>query len=147
MSKVKQQNTDFADTNHSIINFSEGIIGFPNLRQAALVPLPDYQPFCWLISMETQALRFLVVEPTHIFPDYHPHLPADIGTHLNLKSEFSPQILTIVKVSSDWKKTTVNLRAPLFFNPKSGQAVQIILSGTDFRHDAELPSQLLTEQD
>lgn len=121
-----------------VIGFDEGLIGLPNLRRAALVRLPDYAPFCWLAALDNPAKRFLVVNPHEVFADYEAYIPAEIRSHL--ESNSAPlQMLSIVKISSDWMKTTINLRAPIFVNFATGRAAQAVLSATNYRLDAPLP--------
>jgi flagellar assembly factor FliW len=133
-------------SDETVLNFEEGIIGFPAMRQAMLVRLPDYEPFWWLASLNDPHTKFLVVNPREIYPDYEPVLPAEIAARLDLHSEDKPLIFSTVKISSDWTKTTINLRAPLFVNAATKRGAQAILSGTDFRHDERLPQTVLEEE-
>lgn len=130
-------------SDETVLNFKEGLIGFPNLRQAALVRLPDYEPFWWLASLNDPHTKFLVVDPREIFPAYQPDLPNEIAARLDLESDEKPLIFSTVKISSDWTNTTVNLRAPLFVNAATKSGAQAILSGTNFRHDEPLPQDVL----
>ena len=135
MSKITQ--------NETVLHFDEGLIGLPALREAALVRLPDYEPFWWLASLSDPHTKFLVVEPQQIFPDYEPVLPDEIAARLDLRRGEKPLILSTVKISSDWTNTTINLRAPLFVNEATKHGAQAVLSGSDFRLDQPLPENLL----
>ena len=127
-----------------VVNLDEGLIGLPNLRRASILRLPDFEPFMWLASIENANTRFLVVEPAQIFADYQPQFTADVLSRLDLAGDENPLILTIVKISSDWLKTTVNLKAPILINSKIGRGTQAVLTGTDFRLDQTLPESFLT---
>lgn len=124
---------EYSYSEEQIINFSEGLIGLPNLRRAVLVPLPDCEPFFWLASMNDEKYRFVVVNPHEIFPDYNP-------SEFVILNEYETKFLVIVKVSSDWQKTTINLRAPILINAKSKRGVQMVLAESPYRLTETLPN-------
>lgn len=104
-----------------VIYFAEGLVGLPELRRAALIPLAEFEPFCWLASVDDEKSRFVVVHPGELFPDYDPaEPPTDQGKEVT--------VLAIVKIASDWRRTTVNLRAPIFVDKASRSGSQQILS-------------------
>lgn len=112
-----------------VLNFAEGLIGLPEMRRAVLIPLDEYQPFCWLASLDDEKNRFLVVNPNEIYSDYEP-----AASH-----ESKLKTLTIVKISSDWTKTTVNLRAPIFINAETKSGFQSVLPETKYNLAETLP--------
>lgn len=108
-----------------VITFAEGLIGMPDMRRAVLVPMAEFEPFCWLASIENEKNRFIVVDPNAIFAAYEPFSNDEASAGL--------QTLAIVKISSDWAKTTVNLRAPLVINRDTQKGAQVILSDTNYQ--------------
>ncbi len=138
MPKIAIQKTDYSYDETDVIVFDEGLIGLPDVRRAVLVKLPDYQPFCWLAALDNPQTRFLVVNPHEVFPSYQSYIPAEIATLLRSNSQL-PGVLAIVKISSDWTKTTINLRAPIFVNLETKRAAQAVLTGTNYRLDEKLP--------
>jgi flagellar assembly factor FliW len=129
---INIQGTDYRYDSEQVINFKEGLVGFPNLTRAALIPLAEYEPFCWLASIDDDCVRFIVVDPNQIYGNYQP---------TSEKSEFSKMdTLALVKISSDWRKTTVNLRAPIFVDSNTRNATQTILSDTDYQMEEMLPN-------
>ncbi len=127
---IKEQEYSYSED--EIIDFTEGLVGMPEMRRAVLVPLPDFEPFCWLASMEVENMRFIVVNPAEIFADYKP-------SEFAILNESETITLVIVKVSSDWRKTTVNLRAPIFINKESNRGVQLVLTDSPYRLSESLP--------
>lgn len=115
-----------------VLNFAEGLIGLPEMRRAVLIPLDEYAPFCWLASLDDEKNRFIVVNPREIYVDYQPSMPVALS-----KGEL--KTLAIVKISSDWTKTTVNLRAPIFINAETNTGVQSILPETSYNLAETLP--------
>lgn len=129
---INIQGKDYSYEHSEILDFAEGIIGFPEMRRAVLVPFAEDTPFCWLASLDNEDVRFIVVNPNQIFNDYKPDSVLETDAKLDA--------LTIVKISSDWRKTTFNLRAPIFVNAKTRRAAQIILDNTDYKHAEALPN-------
>ncbi len=117
---------------NEIIDFAEGLIGLPELRRAVLIPLPEYAPFCWLTSVDDEKKRFIVVNPNEIYADYNPSVPNELRD-IDLKT------LAIVKISSDWRKTTINLRAPIFINASTKRGTQRVLSDSSYQLAETLP--------
>ena len=118
-----------------VIEFAAGIIGFPELRSAALIPIPDFEPFYWLASLDDETTRFIVLNPREIYPEYSLQTPKEISSVINSVDG----IFAIVKISSDWEKTTVNLRAPIILNKELKKGVQLILGDSEYRLYEALP--------
>ena len=115
-----------------VLHFAEGLIGLPEMRRAVLIPLAEYEPFYWLASLDDERNRFIVVNPQEIFADYHPSAP------YSLRKE-GLNTLAIVKISSDWTQTTVNLRAPIFIDAQTRRGVQSILIDSHYKLAEALP--------
>lgn len=118
---------EYAYDEQAVINLPEGLIGFPEMRRAALIPLEEFQPFCWLASLDDEKNRFIVVNPREIYSDFETAENSDLNA------------LAIVKISSDWEKTTVNLRAPIFFDAETKRAAQVVLSESGYQLAESLP--------
>ncbi|MEZ5425377.1 MAG: flagellar assembly protein FliW [Pyrinomonadaceae bacterium] len=132
MPNISIKGKEYQYDERDVILFTEGLIGLPGMRRAVLIPMAEYAPFCWLASTEDERNRFIVVDPTLIYADYQPRMPEIFdGTDLKL--------LVIVKISSDWEQTTVNLRAPLFINPEAKKGAQVILSESRYGLAESLP--------
>lgn len=124
---IKINSKEYAYDEQAVINLPEGLIGFPEMRRAALIPLEEFQPFCWLASLDDEKNRFIVVNPREIYSDFETAENSDLNA------------LAIVKISSDWEKTTVNLRAPIFFDQKTKRASQVVLSESNYQLAETLP--------
>lgn len=135
---ITVQKTEYSYNNSDVLSFDEGLIGLPEMRRAVLLQLPDFEPFCWLAALDNPDKRFLVVNPHQIFSNYQANVPGEIALHLEANAS-APNVLAIVKLSSDWTKTTVNLRAPIFVNQTTKLAAQAVLSNTNYRLDESLP--------
>ena len=124
--------TEYFYDDSEIINFSEGLIGLPEMRRAVLIAMSEFEPFCWLASLENENTRFIVVDPLAIFTSYDVSVPGAPG-------EPKQQTLAIVKVSSDWQKTTINLRAPIVIDAQKKTGSQLILSDSNYQFAETLP--------
>ena len=128
---INIQGKEYAYEDSAVLDFSEGLIGFPAMRRAVIVPFAEFEPFCWLASLDDEKVRFVVVNPERIFDNFQPNIEtagADLKT------------LAIVKVSSDWQKTTFNLRAPIFVNAETRRAAQIVLDKSVYSNAEALPN-------
>jgi len=128
MPKVTIFGKEYSYNESEVVSFGEGLIGLPEMRRAALIPLADYEPFFWLASLDDEKNRFIVVEPQRIFGDYQPEIPNQPTT-----------VLTIVKISSEWEKTTVNLRAPIFIDEETKRGVQSVLTDSNYELAEAIP--------
>ena len=134
MQKITINRKDYYYDQAQVISFSEGLIGMPEMRRAVLIEMNEFEPFCWLASLENENMRFVVVDPDKIFDGYKPFE----GKVIN---EDNVQTLAIVKVSSDWEKTTFNLRAPIVIDPATNSGSQIILSESEYQFAESLPAE------
>lgn len=115
-----------------VIDFAEGIIGLPEFRSAVLLSIEEYGPFHWLAFTESSMPRFVVVNPDQLFPDYDPS--AELGT-----SDRAIETWVIVKISSDWQKTTFNLRAPILIDRENRSGAQRVLTDSRYQFSEALP--------
>ena len=139
MSKLSINGKEYVYDESEIIAFTEGLIGLPQMRRAALIPLSEFSPFCWLASVDDEKWRFIVVNPQEIYKDYSACEPTEMGLAANV-NESSLKPLAIVKISSDWRKTTINLRAPIFIDTETKRGAQFILNDSTYKLAESLPN-------
>src|SRR5438270_5203944 len=101
MPQINIKGKKYSYKENEIISFAEGLIGLPEMRRAVLLSMSEFKPFHWLVSIDNENYRFIVVNPNEIFDEYRPFLSGDLP-------EPKTQTLAIVKISSDWRKTTIN---------------------------------------
>lgn len=125
---INIQGKEYSYNETEVINFTEGLVGLPEMRNAVLIPMDEFAPFCWLASVDDEKNRFIVVNPHDIFSGYEAQ-PNPAGS----------KTMAIVKISSDWRKTTVNLRAPIFIDHATGRAKQSILTESNYSPAEAIP--------
>jgi flagellar assembly factor FliW len=138
MPAIKIQGTEIEFEEKDVITFSEGLVGFPQLKRMVIVRQDTIEPFMWLASLDHAELAFVVVEIGSVF-NTSPALPADANLTSLLEADEKPVALAIVLIDSDWQKCTVNLRAPIFVSARAMAGAQIILADERFSVREQLP--------
>ena len=108
------------------IQFPDGIIGFEQIKEYALIADPD-GGVLWLHSTTDEQIAFPVIDPFLVWPDYDITLPDADAAALRLARPQDAQILAIVTPREDPSLITANLRAPIVINQAERMARQIIL--------------------
>ena len=111
-----------------MINFPNGIVGFPELTDFALIhdaEKGNQGGIRWLQSVQEPNFAMPVVDPLVIRTDYNPSVDDEllkvIGDGDNLL------VLVTITVPTDLKKMSINLKAPLVVNVDTRKAVQVVL--------------------
>ena len=115
-----------------VVEFADGIYGFPEARRFALLPAPRDGLF-WLQSVEFSALVFLLVDPFPHFPEFKIELTEVDKARLDTSTGEDILVLSIVTMPVNAGETcTANLHAPLMFSVRRGQGHQSIRSDDGF---------------
>lgn len=121
-----------------IIRFEEGVIGFKEYHNYALIYDEEKRKdpkggIMWLQCMDEPDLAFPVADPLHIYPGYNPVVEdewlAPIGEFDDVDDIF---LLSILTVPSDITKVTANLKAPLIINTVTKKACQTIVNNEEY---------------
>lgn len=112
----------------AVITFPEGIYGFEDIREFALIaPLGDNKFPMWLQSVKAENPCFIVFDPLSVKGDYS----IDISQHekevLLLDDIKDIRCLVLAVIPADYKKATVNLKCPIVINIKKNVGIQLIL--------------------
>lgn len=110
-----------------VYDFPAGLLGLEDLKRFFLIEPAPGSPWKYLQSVEDGDLALLVVDPFVVHPDYAPSLPAGDLTEMGLSEESEAALLVVAVVPENIREATVNLRAPLVFNPAAGVARQVVL--------------------
>lgn len=116
-----------------IINFKKGMPGFQNLKKFILFPVEENNLFSVLHSVEEDNIGFIVVSPFNVEDGYEIELSDSLLNELNIKQEKDVIIFNTVTLSSDIKKITSNLKAPIVINIKDRLGEQIILNDEKYQ--------------
>lgn len=114
----------------NVITFPKGIPGFEEYMSFQL-DLAEDSFLAQLHSVEPREIRFFLVRPQVFFPDYLPQFNLEDEDAADLEVEQGEDIdvwAIITVVGGDITQSTVNLRAPLLINARTGKGIQQILT-------------------
>ena len=112
----------------NIITFEQGLLGFEELKQFAIIDLEECLPFEWLVSVEDPIVAFPILNPTLFFSDYKPSLSKDDLISLNIKKEKDVEMFCIVTLDKKPENVTLNLKGPILINMKNKMGKQVVLA-------------------
>ncbi|MBN1827077.1 MAG: flagellar assembly protein FliW [Candidatus Eisenbacteria bacterium] len=121
-----------------------GMIGFPGLTRYRLVRPSEGNPFSLLVSEEKPQIRFSLMDPLLIRPDYQPRISAGALEELELRE--AGETYVVVNTPDDARGMTANMRAPFLVNEQSGIGAQILLEDEDLPVRALLVEEWEREQ-
>ena len=112
----------------NIITFEQGLLGFEELTQFAIIAVEECLPFEWLVSLEDPVVAFPILDPTLLFSDYKPSLTKEDLVLLGIKNEMDVEMFCIVTLGETPKNVTLNLKGPILINMKNKMGKQIVLT-------------------
>ncbi len=113
--------------NEDIITFSEGLLGFQDLRTFVLLDDPNDDIFAWLQSCESPAIAFPVLEPELFSETYKINLSKSDLEILQLPDSKKARAFCIVTIPDDPTMMTANVKAPIIVNVDKKRARQCVL--------------------
>ncbi len=118
-----------------LITFDEGILGFPNETQFALIQTGQGSGFYWLQSISRQDLAFVVADPRLFVADYKVPVKLEDLQTIELTDADNAQVFIIVNKVDEL--LTGNFQGPLVVNVVNRRARQLVLS--DRRYSTRHP--------
>jgi flagellar assembly factor FliW len=129
--KTKTTTTSADGTDLPVIEFVLPIPGFSILRRFVLVKVDDSEMIYSMRSVDDPSIRFMVLTPGRIFPDYVPEIDDATLALLGVTSSENVLVYAIVSTGDTVAESTANLLAPIVVDARSRKAVQVVLSGTE----------------
>ena len=132
------QTRSFGEVNiedERILEFPNGIIGFPDLKHFVLLHDSDRGEnvgIHWLQSIDEPGFAMPVMNPLIVEENYNPVIEDEILRPIGELTEEDTIVLVTVSVPKDLTKMTVNLRGPFVINAKERKGCQVIVEGEDF---------------
>lgn len=110
-----------------IIEFTEGLLGFENLKKFFIVDPGDQTLILWLQSTDDAATAFPIIEPKIFQPNYMVKLlPVELNS-LALENLNNASVYTVLTIPQNVTEMSANLKAPIIINNKTKMARQIVL--------------------
>ncbi len=112
-----------------IIYFTQGIVGFPDLKQFMLIhdSEDEEKKISWLQSIDEPGFALPVIDPLVIDSNYNPEIEDELLRPLLISDEDQLLVLATITVHSDITKMTSNLKAPIIINAATLKAAQLIV--------------------
>jgi flagellar assembly factor FliW len=114
-----------------LLNLPNGLIGFPEVNQVAILEHRPGSPFRWLQCIDRPETAFVIVDPMLVDADYPMTrvlelLDEEGGTLDNLA------VAVLASIPPDPEPISLNLLAPVAFNADTRRGAQVILSDTAY---------------
>jgi flagellar assembly factor FliW len=109
-----------------VLDFPQGMIGFPQHHEYVLLKQRDDSVFLWLHSLSDPSLAFPIVLPWAFYWDYEVKLSDDDLGAIDVSNASQISILCVVNVGSDVRKGSINLFSPVVINNDNRVAKQVI---------------------
>ncbi len=122
---IMERNTMVDDKD--VISFPGGIPGFENSHRFVILSSEEYQPFHWLQCIDGEDIRFAIINPLVVKPDYEPKMGKAELESLRLSHPDDLLLYVIVTLKTPLKESTANFLGPLFVNVKERVGKQIII--------------------
>ena len=117
-----------------LINFPQGIIGFPELTDFLLVHDSESEGgIRWMQSIQEPAFAMPVIDPLIVMPDYNPSIEDDLLKPLGDINDDNTLVLVTITVPHEIENMTVNLKAPIIINSANRQGCQILLESEEYK--------------
>lgn len=120
----------FADD--EIVEFPQGVFGFPDLRKFALVDPADDTLILWMQSLEQPQIALPLLEPKIFKLDYTARLSATELRELKLENMSSSAVFSILTIPDDISMMSANLKAPIILNLKLRIGRQVVLQENEY---------------
>lgn len=118
-----------------LITFDEGILGFPEQKEYALIQTGEGSGFYWLQSVCTRDLAFVVCDPRLFVADFQVPVKLEDLESIGLTTPDEAQVFIIVNKMNEL--LTGNLQGPLVVHVDTRKGRQLVLS--DKRYSTRHP--------
>ena len=117
-----------------IITFPKGLIGFPDLKEFALIYDIEKgkKTIQWLQSLNEPGFALPVIDPLYVCDGYNPKIDDDVLSDVAPLDDNSILVLVTVTVPHDLKKMTVNLKGPFVINADTRKGCQVIVEDDSY---------------
>ena len=109
-----------------LISFDDGILGFPDDKDYALIQTGEGSGFYWLQAIERTDLAFVVCDPRLFVTEYKVPVKLDDLAMIDLSDADNAQVFVIVNKVDEM--LTGNFQGPLVVNVENRRARQLVLS-------------------
>ncbi|MDF2821732.1 MAG: hypothetical protein K0R15_2173 [Clostridiales bacterium] len=121
---------------NKIINFRNGIFGFNEYKEFAIVyELTDdgeIPIINWLQSLEDKNIAIPIMNPISILNEYNPIIEDELINQLGDCNESNVAFYTVINAKKDVEELFTNLKAPIIINTDTFLGVQVMVENDDY---------------
>jgi flagellar assembly factor FliW len=124
---------------NKIIEFIDGLPGFPASRKFVMAQQPNERPFAWLQSVSEPNIRFAVVDAYAWDRDFVLEVDDDDLEELGSTDPLDYAVYFILQIRKGEDSTTLKAKpnSPVLVNVRNRQARQVVVPTNDASHKAE----------
>jgi flagellar assembly factor FliW len=130
MNNLASENLTAETFRNNVIQFPDGLPGFPTCREFLMAQEPEERPFAWMQSVSDPNLVFAVVDAYAWVKDFT--LEVDDSELLEMGSldPMDYAVYFILRIQKQESRTTLQAKsnAPVLVNIRNRQARQVIVS-------------------
>ena len=115
---------------NKVIQFPEGLPGFPANREFIMTQKPEERPFAWMQSVSDPKLSFAVVDAYAWIKDFMFEVDDEVLEEMGSLDPMDYAIYFILRIQKQKNRTTLEAKpnAPVLVNIRNRQARQIVVS-------------------
>ncbi|NLB29415.1 MAG: flagellar assembly protein FliW [Clostridiales bacterium] len=118
--------------NNKVLHFADGLPGLEEHKQFVILQVSDSYPVVWMQSTGDPAICLPVIDSFLAVPEYTFNIGDEDVSELGITCSEDLHILSVLVIPENLEAMTVNLAAPIVINMESGQAKQVLLSGSEY---------------
>lgn len=116
-----------------IFNFIKPILGYDHLKKFILLDHTTESPFKWLQSIDDSTVAFPVTFPELFNIEYEYVIPKEDADILEITSVDQLLSFNIARIpAGNPALSTINLLAPIIVNAETKNAIQLVLTDTNY---------------
>ena len=117
--------------NNSVIEFPSGLVGFENCHRFALIKNEEFDPFCWLVSLEGEEITFPILSPQLVYPEFSTALTTYPVADDQFLENTSGDVFCVVNINGNKGRFTINLKSPILINFEQKTGRQLVLDSEE----------------
>jgi flagellar assembly factor FliW len=110
-----------------VIDFKEGLPGFPQVHRFAIVELDELKPFRYLQALDDPPIALYIINPFVVDPTYEFRLTDSDMEDIQSPNPSELAVYAVATIPEDPGEATLNLMAPIVINDRERCGKQVIL--------------------
>ena len=139
MNNPTSQNITVEALRNKIIEFPDGLPGFPASRAFVMAQEPEERPFAWMQSVSDPKLTFAVVDAYAWDKDFSLEVDDAALEEMGSLDPLDYAVYFILHIQKQENRTTLQAKpnAPVLVNVRNRQARQVVVSSSSTTEKAE----------